>query len=179
MKYVVTDTGNLDSSLFKSRKINFLLNDSHKSITSCLRDWHLRWIDYQNLDEETERRYVRKCIRALQDASPNKKAPVGWYTGRIGPNSRRIVIEEYKKLNLPLLYDCDAYNDDIPYWIKVGDTPHLVIPYTLDQVNNEQESKKIIKIKLLDSNPDAVIFKQKTFFYSTYIYNFFHNILIS
>jgi peptidoglycan/xylan/chitin deacetylase (PgdA/CDA1 family) len=30
------------------------------------------------------------------------------------------------------LYDSDSYADDLPYWVRVGDTPHLIVPYTLD-----------------------------------------------
>ncbi len=30
------------------------------------------------------------------------------------------------------LYDADDYNDDLPFWVKVGDKDHLVVPYTLD-----------------------------------------------
>ena len=30
------------------------------------------------------------------------------------------------------LYSCDSYADDLPYWIKGPDGPHLIIPYTLD-----------------------------------------------
>ena len=35
-----------------------------------------------------------------------------------------------------LLYDSDAYNDELPYWVTVdnGDKlakPHLVVPYSL------------------------------------------------
>ena len=29
------------------------------------------------------------------------------------------------------LYDSDAYNDELPYWVVVNDRPHLVVPYTL------------------------------------------------
>jgi len=30
-------------------------------------------------------------------------------------------------------YLCDAYGDDLPYWIKTPSSePHLIIPYTLD-----------------------------------------------
>ncbi|KAJ3030040.1 UNVERIFIED_CONTAM: hypothetical protein HDU68_010291 [Siphonaria sp. JEL0065] len=108
-----------------------------------------RWINYSSLSEEEERKHVHQGIKAIKDAIG--KAPVGWYTGRISPRSRQIVIEEYAKLNLPLLYDSDAYNDDLPYYInnttlKSSDpsssssstshlsssTSHLVIPYTLD-----------------------------------------------
>src|SRR6266850_2144741 len=35
------------------------------------------------------------------------------------------------------LYDADAYNDDLPYWVEVSGRPHLVIPYTLD--NNDMK----------------------------------------
>ena len=28
-------------------------------------------------------------------------------------------------------YDSDAYNDELPYWVRVGDKPQLVIPYSL------------------------------------------------
>ncbi|EPM99597.1 polysaccharide deacetylase family protein, partial [Pseudomonas syringae pv. actinidiae ICMP 19070] len=55
--------------------------------------------------------------------------PLGWYTGRTGANTRRLVMEEGG-----FLYDCDTYDDDLPYWEPNNPTgkPHLVIPYTLD-----------------------------------------------
>ena len=92
-----------------------------------------RWIDYQYVSEDTQRQHVRDCIQALQSASLSGKAPVGWYTGRVGPTSRRIVWEQYKKLGLPLLYDCDSYSDDLPYWEEMDGEGLLIIPYTLDQ----------------------------------------------
>ena len=30
------------------------------------------------------------------------------------------------------LYSSDSYNDDLPYWVRVDGTPHLIIPYTLE-----------------------------------------------
>ena len=33
------------------------------------------------------------------------------------------------------LYDSDAYNDDLPYYVMGDRGPHLVVPYTL--VNND------------------------------------------
>ncbi len=59
--------------------------------------------------------------------------PYGWYC-RYAPseNTRRLVVEEGG-----FLYDSDAYNDDLPYWTRVGRKPHLVIPYTLD--NNDMK----------------------------------------
>ena len=30
------------------------------------------------------------------------------------------------------LYDSDAYNDELPYWVEVEGKPHLIVPYTMD-----------------------------------------------
>ncbi|KAJ3066392.1 hypothetical protein HDU98_010317 [Podochytrium sp. JEL0797] len=88
-----------------------------------------RWINYAALSEAEERKHVLKGIEAIQSAIG--QPPAGWYTGRISANSRQIVIEEFKKLGLPLLYDSDSYSDDLPYYLPTLPT-HLVIPYTLD-----------------------------------------------
>src|ERR1700722_8346527 len=92
----------------------------------------LRWISYQQLDEATERAHMSEAIAILRDTFGS--APLGWYTGRDSPNTRRLVVEHGG-----LLYDSDSYADDLPYWTDVeitGETqprrvPHLVIPYTL------------------------------------------------
>ena len=84
-----------------------------------------RWINYQNVPEDVEREHVRLAIAAIERTAGVR--PTGWYTGRIGPNTRRLVVEAGG-----FLYDSDAYNDDLPYWVEVSGRPHLVIPYTLD-----------------------------------------------
>lgn len=68
-----------------------------------------RWIDYQNMDEATEREHMLEAIRILTELTGER--PLGWYTGRLGPNTRRIVREEGG-----FLYDSDTYDDDLPYW---------------------------------------------------------------
>ena len=55
------------------------------------------------------------------------RRPVGWYTGRPSPNTRRLVVEIGG-----FLYDSDAYNDDLPYWTEVSGRRHLVVPYSFD-----------------------------------------------
>jgi allantoinase len=57
--------------------------------------------------------------------------PLGWYC-RYAPteNTRRLVVEHGG-----FLYDSDAYNDDLPYWVSCDDKQHLVVPYT--QVTND------------------------------------------
>ena len=86
-----------------------------------------RWIDYQYLDEAEERAHLQRAIEILTDLTGER--PLGWYTGRTGPNTRRLVMEEGG-----FLYDSDTYDDDLPYWEPDTPTgrPHLVIPYTLD-----------------------------------------------
>ncbi len=93
----------------------------------------LRWISYQQVDEATERAHIHEAIAILRDTFGS--APLGWYTGRDSPNTRRLVVEHGG-----LLYDADSYADDLPYWTEVGigsgaerrRVAHLVVPYALD-----------------------------------------------
>jgi putative urate catabolism protein len=87
-----------------------------------------RWIDYQYIDEETERSHLQTAIAIHTRVTGSR--PLGWYTGRISPNTRRLVVEAGG-----FLYDADSYADDLPYWVHDYGEPHLVIPYTLD--NND------------------------------------------
>jgi putative urate catabolism protein len=84
-----------------------------------------RWIDYQYVDESTEREQLHAAIAAIERAVGER--PRGWYTGRSGPNTRRLVVEEGG-----FAYDADDYNDELPYWNRDFGRPHLVFPYTLD-----------------------------------------------
>ena len=89
-----------------------------------------RWIDYQYMGEEEERAHLQRAVEILTRLTGSR--PLGWYTGRQSPNPRRLVVEEGG-----FLYDADAYNDDLPYWVTVSGKGHLVIPYTLD--NNDMK----------------------------------------
>jgi putative urate catabolism protein len=90
-----------------------------------------RWIHYQNINEVVEREHVRIGTDILKRISGGAW-PLGWYTGRDSPNTRRLVAEHGG-----FEYDSDYYGDDLPFWlqVKTGDgrvLPHLVVPYTLD-----------------------------------------------
>ena len=87
-----------------------------------------RWIDYQYIDQEIEIEHILKCYNLIKDLFG--EYPSGWYTGRISPKTRELVIA-----NTNILYDSDSYSDDLPYWEHIGNKKHLVIPYTLD--NND------------------------------------------
>jgi len=86
-----------------------------------------RWLNYRKIPEDEERKHIRCTIEIIEELCG--KRPVGWYTGRVSHNTRRLLCEEGG-----ILYDSDAYNDDLPYWLP-GSPSHLVIPYTL--VNND------------------------------------------
>jgi putative urate catabolism protein len=89
-----------------------------------------RWISYQNVDEATEREHMARGMAAIEDLTGER--PLGWYTGRDSPHTRRLVAD-YGGFE----YDSDYYGDDLPFWLKVRKTdgneaPQLVVPYTLD-----------------------------------------------
>ncbi|HTY51071.1 MAG TPA: allantoinase PuuE [Steroidobacteraceae bacterium] len=85
----------------------------------------LRWISYQLMDEAVERAHLAEAVDVLRTLTGS--APLGWYTGRDSPNTRRLVVEHGG-----FLYDADSYADDLPYWTRLGERPHLVVPYALD-----------------------------------------------
>ncbi len=84
-----------------------------------------RWIDYQFIDEATERKHLRRAIETHECVSGAR--PSGWYLGRCSPNSHRIAAEEGN-----FVYNADSYADDLPYWDYSFETPQLMVPYTLD-----------------------------------------------
>jgi putative urate catabolism protein len=90
----------------------------------------LKWIHYQNVDEATERAHMGEAMEIIRRLTGER--PLGWYTGRDSPNTRRLVADYGG-----FVYDSDYYGDDLPFWMKVRKTdgstaPHLVVPYTLD-----------------------------------------------
>jgi allantoinase len=84
-----------------------------------------RWIDYHAVDEATERDHMARAIDTITRLTGER--PLGWYTGRISPQTRRLVVAEGG-----FLYDADSYADDLPYWVSEQGRDHLVVPYTLD-----------------------------------------------
>lgn len=111
--------------------------ERHPELTAALKElgheiachgW--RWIHYQNMDEATEREHLRIGMEIIQRLTGER--PLGWYTGRDSPRTRRLVADFGG-----FLYDSDYYGDDLPLWTEVeksdGSTvPHLIVPYTLD-----------------------------------------------
>ena len=84
-----------------------------------------RWIDYQFMDEATERKHLRRALETHERVVGER--PAGWYLGRCSPNSHRIAAEDGG-----FVYSADSYADDLPYWDYSFETPQLMVPYTLD-----------------------------------------------
>lgn len=85
----------------------------------------LKWIEHKDMTEAEERAAIAEAIRVHAEATGAR--PLGWYTGRSSTNTMRLLAEAGG-----LLYLCDSYADDLPYWIKAAGQPQLVIPYSLD-----------------------------------------------
>ena len=97
-------------------------------------DWEIashanRWVDHQFMAEDAERAQIAEAIETHTLVTGSR--PLGWYTGRDSPNTRRLILEAGG-----FLYDSDAYNDDLPYWHNNAhdkdSAPHLIVPYTLN-----------------------------------------------
>ncbi|AOY60749.1 allantoinase PuuE [Xanthomonas citri pv. glycines] len=85
----------------------------------------LRWIDYQHVDEATERAHIAEAIAVHTRVTGSR--PLGWYQGRTSPNTARLIAEEGG-----FVYDADSYADDIPYYDGRHGRAQLIVPYTLD-----------------------------------------------
>jgi allantoinase len=63
-----------------------------------------RWIDYHTVPEEQERADMRRAIEVLTRVTGAR--PLGWYTGRLSPNTRRLVVEEGCTTRTPTTMIC-------------------------------------------------------------------------
>ena len=93
-------------------------------------DWEiashgLKWVEHKDMPESEERRAIAEAIRLHTEVVGT--APRGWYTGRCSENTVRLVSETHQ-----FDYISDTYDDDLPYWLEVGDHDQLILPYTLE-----------------------------------------------
>jgi putative urate catabolism protein len=95
-------------------------------------DWEIashgyRWLEYKDFTEEEERRHIQEAVRLHTELTGSH--PLGLYQGKPSDNTLKLVIEDGG-----FLYSSDSYADELPYWVpgRTPQTPHLIIPYTLD-----------------------------------------------
>ena len=85
----------------------------------------LKWVEHKDMDEAEERAHIAEAIRLHTEVVG--APPEGWYTGRCSVNTLRLVAETGQ-----FAYVSDTYDDDLPYWARIGERDQLIIPYTLD-----------------------------------------------
>ena len=93
-------------------------------------DWEiashgLKWVEHKDMPEDQERAAIAEAIRLHTEVVGTP--PEGWYTGRCSATTVRLTAETGQ-----FAYVSDTYDDDLPYWLRVGDRDQLVIPYTLE-----------------------------------------------
>lgn len=85
-----------------------------------------RWEGHADLGEAEERDRIARTVATIKNVTGLR--PVGWHTRSPGSaNTRRLLVEEGG-----FLYDSDAYNDDLPFFVEVAGKWHLVLPYAFD-----------------------------------------------
>jgi peptidoglycan/xylan/chitin deacetylase (PgdA/CDA1 family) len=85
----------------------------------------LRWEESFSLPEEVQRDHIKLAFASLERTTG--RAPAGWYCRYASSEAtRRLLVEDGR-----FLYDSDAYNDELPYWVECAGRPHLVVPYSL------------------------------------------------
>ncbi len=89
----------------------------------CSHGW--RWEEVWRLSREEEAEHIQRAIDSISETCGGR--PEGWYC-RYGPsvNTRELLVEEGG-----FVYNSDAYNDDLPYYVEVGGKRHLVVPYSM------------------------------------------------
>ena len=96
-----------------------------------------RWLDYKDAAPADEKAGIKECIAAITTTTGGV-APQGWFAGRGSPNSVGVIWEAFRELDLPLRWESDAFNDDVPYWVDVpleevrGAQGLLMLPYAYD-----------------------------------------------
>ena len=124
--------------LFKSRGVPLtvfavaMAAERHPAVIErCLADGHeiashgYRWINYHGVPVETERAHMAQAMAILTRICGSR--PLGWYTGRTSENTRRLVADYGG-----FLYHAEDYSAALPFWGRLVDGPHLIVPYTLD-----------------------------------------------
>lgn len=81
-----------------------------------------RFEEVWRLEQDEERKRIHAAVASLHRTCGRR--PVGWIS-RLMPSShtRELLVEEGG-----FLYDSDALNDDLPYFVAVGGRRHLVLP---------------------------------------------------
>jgi len=108
-------------ALERNREVGAWLHEAGHE--PCCHGW--RWEEMWRLSREEEAEHIRLAIESMKETCGER--PLGWYC-RYGPsvNTRELVVEEGG-----FVYDSDAYNDDLPYFVEVKGKRQLIVPYSM------------------------------------------------
>jgi peptidoglycan/xylan/chitin deacetylase (PgdA/CDA1 family) len=83
-----------------------------------------RWIEVSELTREQERDDLLSGIESIERLTGQR--PLGWYVRSFpSVHTRELLAEEGG-----FVYDSDAYNDELPYFVPGHAAPFLVLPYS-------------------------------------------------
>jgi allantoinase len=84
-----------------------------------------RWEDHYAFTPDEERKRIRASLDSLERTTGCR--PVGMFVNRgTTQATRQILVDE------GLIYDSNSYSEDAPYYVRVGNRDHLVLPYSAD-----------------------------------------------
>lgn len=86
-----------------------------------------RWIEHYTLSPQEEAQAINATVRSFVKSTGAR--PLGWYCREPSENTVRLLSEEGG-----FVYDSDAYNDDLPYYVRYPSMKKsmLIVPYTPD-----------------------------------------------
>ncbi len=96
-----------------------------------------RFIRHFLLTEADERSAIARAIVGLEQATGRR--PLGWQSRYSPSQHTRALLVAHGGL----LYDSDSYADDLPYWVRVGERPHLIIPHSFTNNDNRLATAKL------------------------------------
>jgi peptidoglycan/xylan/chitin deacetylase (PgdA/CDA1 family) len=89
---------------------------------ACGHGW--RWEEPSQYSREEERSRILRAVDSFEKTTGQR--PVGWLSRwNPSPHTRELLVEEGG-----FIYDSDAYNDDLPYYVDVHGKSFLILPYT-------------------------------------------------
>jgi allantoinase len=84
-----------------------------------------RWSEDWTVSREEEAERIARAVESITRTCG--KRPSGWYNRWMpSEHTRELLVAEGG-----FAYDSNAYNDDLPYWVRVNGRAHLVVPYSL------------------------------------------------
>ncbi|MBV8925087.1 MAG: polysaccharide deacetylase family protein [Bradyrhizobium sp.] len=96
-----------------------------------------RFVRHFLLGKEEERQIVAQAVAGIERATGRR--PLGWQSRYSRSLNTRALLVEHGGF----LYDSDSYADDWPYWVRVDDRPHLIVPHSFTNNDNRLATAKL------------------------------------